>query len=251
MINDTGYRVFPNAPITEALLDIRVELSKDIDLSKIATFHGFIKDRFPEKQERIPFKVDIKVSSGELPTAIPTSGEPDGYFFRSPNENKIAQARLDGFTFNKLKPYEKWELFRDEARKLWGLYCQVTSPIRITRIALRYINKIEIPLPMGDFKEYIKTIPEIAPGLPQGLERFFMQLVIPNEEIQATAIINQTMQPPTPNQKLPLIFDIDVWKLTNYKSDDEEMWKEFEKLRIFKNNIFSKSITKKAEELFQ
>ena len=59
------------------------------------------------------------------------------------------------------------------------------------------------------------------------------------------------MQPPTPNQKLPLIFDIDVWKLTNYKSDDEEMWKEFEKLRKFKNDVFFNSITEKTKELFK
>jgi uncharacterized protein (TIGR04255 family) len=254
---NSEYPVFVNAPITEALLDIRVELPKDIDLNKISTFHNSIKDRFPEKKERIHFEASFKITQGEPPTSTPTLSEPDGYLFRSPNENKIVQARLDGFTFNKLKPYEEWKLFYPEARKLWDLYFMITKPIRIIRIALRYINRIEIPLPMENFKEYIKTIPEIAPDLPQGLERFFMQLVIPDDEIQATAIINQTMEPPTPTQKLPLIFDIDVWKLTNYTANnkemwkEEEMWKDFENLRAFKNKIFYKSITKKAEELFK
>ena len=161
------------------------------------------------------------------------------------------QARLDGFTFNKLKPYEKWEIFFKEARTLWDLYIKAANPLKITRIALRYVNRIEIPLPVSDFKEYIKTIPEIAPSLPYKLERFFMQFVMPNNEIEATAIITQTIEPPAPNQKRPLIFDIDVWKLTDYKGNTEEMWEVFEKLRMFKNEIFNESITEKAKELFQ
>ncbi|HAB52725.1 MAG TPA: hypothetical protein DCE80_11255, partial [Ignavibacteriales bacterium] len=56
----------------------------------------------------------------------------------------------------------------------------------------------------------------IAPKLPQVLNQFFMQLVIPNPDIQTTAIINQTMGNPTENQRLPLIFDIDVFQNRTY-----------------------------------
>lgn len=244
------YTVFPNAPITEALLDIRVELPEDVTLAKLGTFYDYVKERFSEKQERISFTAGFKLSQ-EGPETLPTSGGPDGYLFRSSVENKIVQARLDGFTFNKLKPYENWEVFLSEARKLWDFYFQLTNPLKITHIALRYINRIEIPLPMNEFKEYILTVPEIASDLPQGLSQFFMQLVIPNDLIDAVAIINQTMEPVTPKQELPLIFDIDVSKVVSYKGDNINMWEDFESLRAFKNEFFFKSITKKTEELFK
>lgn len=244
------YTVFPNAPITEALLDIRVELPKDVTLSKIEAFHNSVKDSFPEKQERISFTAGFKLSQ-EGPQALSTSGGPDGYLFRSPTEKKIVQARLDGFTFNKLKPYENWEVFRSEARELWNQYFQITNPVKITRIALRYINRIEIPLPIKDFKEYILTTPEIAPKLPQGLAYFFMRFDIPNPDIGATAIITQTMENPTENQRLPLIFDIDVFQDTTHIGNKVEIWDEFEKLHIFKNDIFFNSITEKTKELFK
>ncbi len=48
----------------------------------------------------------VKVSPEGAET-LPSSGGPDGYLFRSPNEKKVVQVRLDGFTFNKLKPYDK------------------------------------------------------------------------------------------------------------------------------------------------
>ena len=245
------YTVFPNAPIVEALLDIRVELSEEITLAKLEIFHDKIKGRFPEKQQRIQFQAGLKVSSEGTAAALPTSGGVGGYLFQSTHEKKIVQARLDGFTFNKLKPYNKWEVFRDDARELWDIYFQISNPVKITRIALRYINRIEIPLPMKDFKEYILTTPEIAPKLPQVLDYFFMRLVTPNPTIQAIAVINQTMENPTEKQRLPLIFDIDVFQNTTYIGNKAEIWDEFEKLRIFKNEIFFNSITDKTKELFQ
>lgn len=244
------YTVFPNAPITEALLDIRVVLPEDVKLAKLETFQDLVKVRFPERQERISFATDFKLSREGIETS-PTSGGPDGYLFRSSVEKKIVQARFDGFTFNKLKPYENWALFSSEARELWDLYFQLTNPIKITRITLRYINKIEIPLPMKDFKEYILTVPEIAPKLPQGLANFFMRLEIPNPDIETTAIITQTMENPTKDQKLPLIFDIDVFQDKPYLSNKAEIWEQFEKLRSFKNDIFFNSITEKTKELFK
>lgn len=243
------YTTFPNAPITEALLDIRLELPKEVTLAKLESFYNDIKDRFPEKQQRISIKTGFKLSQGK-PESIPITSGPDGYLFKSPTNKKIVQARLDGFTFNKLKPYEKWDIFCSEARELWNLYFQANTPVKITRIALRYINRIEIPLPIKDFKEYILTTPEIAPNLPQGLSSFFMQLVIPNPDIEANAKITQTMENPTGN-RLPLILDIDVFRETNYTDNKAEMWDEFKKLRSFKNEIFFNSITNKTRELFK
>jgi uncharacterized protein (TIGR04255 family) len=246
-----SYPVFPNAPITEALLDIKVQLPQEIDLRPLESFYDFVKDRFPEKQTRSFFKGEVKISPDVKPPVLSSSSGIDGYLFRSSKENKVVQARLDGFTFNKLKPYENWELFRSEGHKLWELYSQIARPIKVVRIAVRYINRIEIPLPMKDFREYILTSPEIAPNLPQGLSHFFMRFEIPNPKIQARAIITQTMEPITKSQILPLILDIDVIKERAYVNGTAEMWDDFEKLRIFKNEIFLNSLTDKAKELFK
>lgn len=245
------YTVFPNAPITEALLDIRVQLPPQIDLDKLNTFHNFIKERFPQKEDRIFVQTGIEVSPKGL-ASLASSSKHDGYLFRSTIENKVVQARLDGFTFNKLKPYKNWESLRTEARELWNIYsAEIAHPIKVLRIALRYINKIEIPMPMKEFKEYILTIPEVAPNIPQALFHFFMQLVIPNPEIEAIAVITQTIEPVTQNPKIPLIFDIEVFKERDYVDNKEEIWNDFEKLRIFKNEIFFNSITDRAKELFK
>jgi uncharacterized protein (TIGR04255 family) len=247
------YTTFPNAPITEAILDIRVELSNDINLETLEKFHSHndIKKCFPVKKRRESFTGGVELSPEGKISALPTSGGPDGYLFQSPTEKKIVQARIDGYTFNKLKPYEDWNTFRSEAHKLWDIYYRITNPVKITRIALRYINRIEIPIPIKNFNEYILTTPEIAPKLPQALSQFFMRLEIPNPDIQAIAIITQTMENLTENQRLPLIFDIDVIHETVSKYNETEIWDKFEQLRIFKNDIFFDSLTEKTKELFK
>ena len=246
-----AWTTFPNAPITEALLDIRVQLPAEVNLAQLTTFFDSVKERYPNKRERQSWQGGLKLGSAGDVEVIQSQGGPDGYLFTSSDGKQIVQARLDGFTFNKLKPYDRWETFRDEAQNLWQLYVKVAQPKQIIRTALRYINRIEVPLPMRDFKDYILTVPEIAGGLPQGLAKYLMQLVIPVPEIPATAIITEAMEPTVVPTNVPLIFDIDVFCLKPFAINDTEVWQAFEKLRDLKNDVFFKSITDKTKELFR
>ncbi|MCG2756881.1 MAG: TIGR04255 family protein [Desulfobacteraceae bacterium] len=247
----SDYTVFPNAPITEAVIEIKAQLPEETALKSLESFHDHIKDRFPEKQEQRFIKADFKLSQKDTTLTLPTKTGTQGYLFRSLKEKKVVQSKIDGFAFNKLKPYENWDLFRSEGRELWKLYSEIVNPIKVTRIGLRYINRIEVPLPFKDFSEYLLTNPQIAPQLPQAVSHFFMRLEVSNPDIEATAIITQAMDKPTKTKRLPLILDIDVFRITEYVEKTEEMWEDFEKLRDFKNDIFFNSVTEKAKELFR
>lgn len=241
---------FKNPPITEALLDIRVNLQPNFDVKKLEEFQKYISEDFSVKQINTKLEASFVVKPGELPITT-SKNTPNGYIYKTNDNKKIVQARMDGFTFNKLKPYDNWSNFEKEGKRLWESYIKVAKPINITRVALRYINLIEIPLPMSDFKEYIQTIPEIAKGVPQGLSEFFMRLVIPDEKKENTAIITETIELSKLNGKIfPLIFDLDVFRLVDLKPQDQELWKIFNSLRDYKNCIFMNSITDKTKQLF-
>lgn len=244
------FAAFPKAPIVEAILDIQVEQVPAMDLEKIGTFYDYVKERYSIKELRQKGAAGIRISQQGLNIDEQTV-QPIGYLYRSPDGKSAVQARTDGYTFNKFKPYEDWTAFSTEARKLWGYYLETAKPNRLKRLALRYINRIEIPLPIRDFKDYLLTVPEIAPTLPQALAHFIMRLVVPNPEIEATAVINVVMDQPVEAQRLPVIFDTDVYKLTNIEATNEEIWDDFDRLRIFKNEIFFNSITDKTKELFR
>ena len=79
-----------------------------------------------------------------------------------------------------------------------------------------------------------------------------MRLAIPNEEIGATAIVIETIEPIKPDtNKLPLIFDLDVFKSVSMTPDTEKIWVTLNQLREYKNQIFERSLTDKTKELFK
>ena len=244
------FEVFPNAPITEAVLDIRATLHKDVSLDRLKEFHIDIADRFPIIEEKRYIKAGFQLGKDEPEFHIPERGI-EGFFFKSDRENKIIQFRLNGFTFNKIKPYENWEAFFSEGRAFWEKYNQIAKPLKVERIALRYINRILAPYPIKDFSEYILTNPQVAPNLPQALSHFFLRIIINSDDDYLTAIITETFEKPTKDKKLPIILDIDAYKQKEYATDSPDLWNDFDKLREFKNQIFFNSITEKAKELFR
>ena len=72
----------PNAPITEALLDIQVKLPAGTDLAKLATFHEGLKQRYPSKQERVSWRGSIEIKAKPVAhLSQSAAGGPDGYLF--------------------------------------------------------------------------------------------------------------------------------------------------------------------------
>ena len=247
----TKWPRFSNAPIVEALLDVRATFPAPIEPGRLESFQDAIRDRYPTTMGRVAWESEIQVRQEAVQQAITRRG-PEGFMFKAKDGRRTVQARQDGFTFNWLKPYDRWETFRDEAREHWERYRAMFGPEAVSRIALRYINRLELPVPFDDFREYVKTAPDIAPELPQGLNAFFMRLEIPDERRGLIAILTETIEPLVDEGKrLPFILDIDVIHGSAIHPDGSAMWDKFEELREFKNEIFFSSVTERAKELFQ
>lgn len=246
-------KILLNSPIREAILDIRVILPEDFDVKTLEVYHDSINKEYPIKQISTQFEASIQVQQNQS-TTLSSKGTHNGYIFKTQTPNKIVQFRKDGFTFNMLKPYESWKEFIGAARIHLENYLKITKSPLVIRSALRYINLIKIPLPIKDFKEYVLTVPEVAPNLPQGLKEFFMRLVIPENTTNNIAIITETIDIEELKKSvnvLPLIFDIDVFNNTKMEPNTSLIWQSFETIRKYKNNIFFGSLTEKAIKLFE
>ena len=212
---------FKNPPITEAVFDIRVQLPKGVGLDTVIKVQEPIAVDCPKKKDRFNLQGQLEFGLQKKPALTNSSHQIDGYFFLSEDEKNLVQSRLDGFTFNKLFPYSDWEDFSSKAMEMWGHYLSIVKPEYVTRIALRYVNRIELPLPFQNFKEYILTVPEVAEGLPQELSGFFLRLLIPNKEIGATAIVVETLDMNHVKRLIGALNDAGfVTRLMGSRSDD-------------------------------
>jgi uncharacterized protein (TIGR04255 family) len=242
--------IFPNAPITEALIDVRTVLPKDVSLAELEALHESVKDGYPEKQTRTLWQSSFELKDATAPQAK-TSSQKLGYLFKSADGKQAVQFRLDGFSFSRFRPYTNWDQVYQEAKQLWEIYRSGTNPVQVSRLATRYINSIEIPHKAFDYDDYLTSAPRVPPNLPPLLVHFFTRLVVPFPAEGATAFIVQTPLEKADPVNSTLILDIDVFKEVALLPGDAKIDEIFAILRAVKNAIFFNSVTEKAKELFR
>lgn len=235
-------------PIKEAIFDLRIDKLKEPSIINLENIHSFILNKYPKKIKQISYSKKIGVYLNKK-IREETNQEVRGFLFSNKEDNRKVQIQLDGFTFNMLSPYSEWEQFSKEALRLWKIYKKNLEPSNIIRIALRYINRIDIPLKNLQFQDYITNIPSIPKGLPQTFRNFFTQIEVPLKD-ERNVIITETIDKPE-KEKLPFILDIDVYKNRMIEKKIGTIHSEFEILREIKNITFEDCITEKTRRLFK
>jgi len=237
---------YSHAPITEAVIDIQVKLPPEVKLDNLAQVYSSIQAEYPQCEGVLLFQGEIVAGASVGATA---SQSPIGYRASRNDQKQILQLRLDAFAFSRLAPYDCWENFRDEAKRLWNIYQSLTNPEALVRLALRYINRLDIPLPIGDLKEYLRTFPEVSADLPQELSGYFMQLQIPQENLGTMLVINQAIVPPPTPDFVSIILDLDLFREGDIPSNEIELWHILEQMHEQKNIAFESCITERTREL--
>jgi uncharacterized protein (TIGR04255 family) len=244
------HRQYPRAPITEAIIDVMAEPGDGMSMDKLS---GLTRadETLLKRQEKLQLAMGHLELRPGSPAAVSASEEDVGFKFTSDDGKHICQAKLSGFGFSRLAPYEGWQSFRGNAVRLWQLYRTIATPKKITRLAVRYINRVDIPAPSVDMKEYFLTSPEISSKLPQQMAGFFMQLRLPQEDIGAMLVFNQTIVPPGKPDTTSIVLDFDLFRSDDVPQDDEAIWNYFEVLHEKKNEVFEACITDRTRSLFQ
>ena len=209
-----------NAPITEAILDFRVKARVGFRTEEFAGLKTRLSDRFPHVDEGRSLQATCGMIQGPgQPPVVQYLGL-QGYFFKTSDGRTIAQFRVDGFTFNRLRPYTSWETLFPQAMELWRLYSSVAQPEVITRLAVRYINRI--PLPSGDvvFETYLRAAPVIPPELPQSMSGFLTRVTIHDPQTDIAAHVVHALEADARGQRLTVILDIDAYKQSEFAIDD-------------------------------
>ena len=239
---------YKRAPITEAIIDLRVDPCANVGLHAVEEVGVREAAAYPEFHKIAIARSQIEVGNRVSASAVQ---EQTGFSRVSLDKKQVFQSRLDGFTFSRLAPYESWEPFRDEARRLWSAYREMVRPAAISRLAVRYVNRFDLPGKCVELKDYFRTGPEISADLPQTMNGFFLRLLLPQEDLQGQVIINETIIPPAVPDSVSVVLDIDLFRDQAIPQDEEEIWKYFELFRDRKDAVFNACITDRAKELIR
>jgi len=239
-------------PITEAIIDLRISPALgDIALPKLLAIKPELESAYPKCEEFRIFESQTDITDGKPSIRITRDLATEGYIYKTTDERQLTQFRKNGFTFNRLDPYTNWDDVLSEAKRLWKVYMSNVHVERVTRIAVRYINKLELKLPVTDLSEYLVEPPKIPDGIPNTANSYFYKAVVTEPDTEISANIIQLVDKSVDPGKFTLILDNDVYKITNYLADDPEIWEIFSQLRNLKNKIFFATIKEDTARLYE
>jgi uncharacterized protein (TIGR04255 family) len=235
-----------NAPIVEAVIDFRVLRQEQVSAETFAAIEASIGGHYATKQQIQTIQAEFGLDNGRLLDRAQTQTL---LGWRYQTQTEIAQFRVDGFTFSRIEPYTTWEAVSGEAFRLWAIYREIAKPTEVTRIAVRYINRLRLPA-AANLSEYIEAPPVLPVPIPQAVREFLTRVSVDDSMRGASAVIVQALEPRVDQSAISLLLDIDAFRIVKLAPDDPSLLEMFGQLRSLKNDIFFASITERTVEMY-
>lgn len=236
-----------NAPIVEAVIDFRIVREASISPDTFSGLRASIGERYSQISSIHSFEARFGIDSGKI---LEPAQRRAGLGCRYQAGTEVAQFRVDGFTFSKIKPYTTWEEVFGEAFRLWGIYLRLAKPKQLSRIAVRYINQMKVT-GNPNINDFLEAPPSLPPPIPSVLRDFLMRVHIADERRSCAAVVVQALEPQLDPNIMSLLLDIDAYRDVAQTPTDPGLPMLFEQLRELKNEIFYASITDKAAEMYE
>jgi len=232
---------FEKAPIREAIIAIQVHDLPDSIVEELRKLLQEVQATYPRSR---PMSLGQFV--GEISpqgTAASAHQKSLGFQFGSADSKQLFQARLNGFSFHRLAPYESWKPFRGEAFKLWGLYRKFVGPVKVVNFSVRYVNDLVVPAP-GRLEDYLTVYPQLPHEISQELRNYYMRLDLPLSDEGSgvgTLAITQTLLPSEPGTSSILLDNLFMYAALDVS--DDILWKRIDAAQEVKNRVFLAALT--------
>jgi uncharacterized protein (TIGR04255 family) len=243
-------------PIVEAVVDIDCDMPPKFKLAECGkSAQERFSDHYPRYEQQLmanfAFQI-VEEKDGPGPTEPPLAKSSlSAHLFRNQEGNQLVQVRQRGFSFNRLAPYGGLDEYLPEIERVWGIFVELTQPVKVRQVSLRYINRILLPI-NGErliLSEYF----QVSPQLPPQSNLIFTGFLNQHSAIEAVTghganiILNGL---PSENDTLPVLFDIQVHAASGGEAEDWP-WirQQILSLRDLKNRIFENTLTEKCRSL--
>lgn len=238
---ETAFPKLAHSPLREVLVDIR--LREDLSATILPSFHA--PAGFPVAKEMKHGQFQFKIDNDKPFRAEVLAEGPFGQRYEREDSSEVIQLRRNGLTYSILKNYPGWEVLREAARGAWRDFLAASGPVNVSRLAVRYINAINIPLG-ADYDEYLTTGPRVPKSVPPIVTSFLQRVLVPFEEDSATAIITQALELPA-----PIVLDIDIFTECSLDGASPDIWLKLDRLRNIADRVFFSSLTEKVIESYK
>jgi uncharacterized protein (TIGR04255 family) len=242
-------RKYPNPPLTEIICDFRFKVKNENDL----TIHGLLFEKlskkYPIKEDVQPSSIDVDVFSKDLQRMM--MAKLFGMQYKSNDGKEFIRVSPNFISIHRLFPYPTWEAFLPSIENIFVTFKNTVNPIGLTGIALRYIDKIDIPSTSFDLKEYFQIYPYTSEEISKVINKYSVNVNILYYDSRDRLTIKVYNARKSPENKTSIMMDwnyilVDPSKISIDSSID---WVNTAHEKIVL--IFEQSITEKCRNLFE
>jgi uncharacterized protein (TIGR04255 family) len=238
---------YVSPPIVEAVAQI--SFSEAVDLQDVAEFADSLSKDYPTKNERADITAQVDVASGKMEADI----KKVGFELRDGEGSKVVIAQTSSVAFSQLAPYPGWDEYSGWLMTGFSKLHKITGPRKLSRIGLRFINRLDIPFISGlaHIESYINVYPR---SLTYGGDNFTRYLVAFSRDVEGTEnkfniMVGSTESP------VPLYagvhLDIDAYSELEIAFNLKQVNAKLNDLRHVKNTVFEQTITDEARKIFE
>jgi uncharacterized protein (TIGR04255 family) len=254
---------YPSAPILEAVLDFRVATLPAAAIDAIQQLGPDLGASYTRSE---------RLKAGRISRS--TFSDADGMAYASDDGKHVVQARLDGFSFSRLAPYDRWETFIAEARRTWDAYeGRVLRGRQILGFSVRYINEftLEYYVPLHVYFNVYPAMPNrdvlftklflMAETATDELPGRHLVLLAPRilmddfdaryDEAPVSTTTAESLTPgePTETPEAPPPLRIMLDNLFLFEAENaSSAWSVMDRVRKIKNDVFNSQITERLKE---
>ncbi|MBI1902175.1 MAG: TIGR04255 family protein [Planctomycetia bacterium] len=244
------FQHLPAAPIVEAVIHWVARAGKSLSADEL---RRQLTERLPDYPDcQAQHELQLEATFSEHGSTQQRRDTWRGFRLTSSDKLYIAQFNRDGLVFSRLKPYDNWQTFSQEALRLWRIFAELAKPSEVQRLGVRFINRID-PIKLSDLGKYLAKPPRCLEALGVRVTGFLNQSVhdVPDHPFRIR--VAQTIQPLAPphTEGFGLIVDIDVGTTHPIGLSDEVLQDYLAKMRWLKNKAFFTLLTKRAIRSFQ
>jgi uncharacterized protein (TIGR04255 family) len=237
--------LYKRAPIIEAVIELRFRQPAAAQIIDRAA--KSLQAEYPLRNHEEGRQLRVDAATGKAETIVVWHGEKLTTLDQADN----VILRSASFISSRLAPYLGWEQFRDRSKRDWALWRKAAGAVDISRIGVRYINRIDVPTPPNTpvrLEDYLNCYPHMPEDRP--LHGYTMQLTQSTQADDCmVAIISASVVPPLIGY-YSFVLDIDVSRETEVPRRDDDMWELLERMRHHKNQVFESCITERSRALF-
>ncbi|HTX40265.1 MAG TPA: TIGR04255 family protein [Acidobacteriaceae bacterium] len=243
----SGRLHFKNPPIIEAVIAFTLVPLPDSSFSKFKDCAAEMRDAgYPNWSPIMRHQFQIRVESG-----VSSSGHEDlpiGLKFMSEDSLHAVQFNSSEFVFSRLGRYDRWESFRDEARRLWSIFVRISGEVKVLLVGVRFINKVFLPTG-ADPAQYMNARPQLPTEVAPEIIEMFMRVVAPIADPAGRFIHNQALLPSEKEGFAAILLDND-FQFPAQDKTDAEIWEMLQVVRDIKDRYFVALTTEKLRETF-